>query len=136
MKNPLVEKYAVRVSSIFDSSDRSSKAVDAVAEAALRYFIVATAAILKESAPVTSDPKVVRGHYARVSKLFGRMEMLAEDAGMDSVKREIADSESRFKNYTIRGPQQYQVDVCKAISQVVNTWLSARNEWIKKRGES
>ena len=113
-------------------------------EVIYRISVLETCQSFCKSAPQTTDPNCLRGHYQMVDAFIHPVHdagaTLRPDRGPNTANERnsaqnnlalvVTDYRSRFSSFNASAPDQYASAISRAISAVLAVWLQFRNTFV------
>ena len=114
-----------------------------VQELLYRIQVLETCQMLCKTAPVTTDPRELIGHYQLVDAVLfcaGREHAFGipvQDQGKsqrkaagDNLNKVVTDCRKRFSSFQAKSPEQYRQSITAMISAVLVAWVQFRNTYV------
>ena len=112
-------------------------------EVIYRISVLETCQAYSKSAPQTTDPNFLRGHYQMVDAFIqcmtqerrygpdrGPNTANERNSAQNNLTRVVTDYRSRFSSFNASAPDQYASAISRAISAVLAVWLQFRNTFV------
>lgn len=109
-----------------------------------RIEVLETCQMLCKTAPVTTDLKVLAGHYQLVDaymqclgteRRFGTpgddRQKASRRTAAEAMGKTVADCRKRFSSFRPSGQEQYKRNISTLINTVLPVWLQMRNAYTK-----
>ena len=112
-------------------------------EIVYRISVLETCQAYSKTAPQTTDPNFLRGHYQMVDAYIqcmtqerrygpdrGPNTAMERDSAQNNLARVVNDYRSRFTSFNTTAPDQYANAISRTISTVLAAWLQFRNTFV------
>lgn len=108
-----------------------------------RIQVLETCQMLCKTAPVTTDPRALIGHYQLVDAVlhcaakerpFGlppkEQDKAKRKTAAENLEKILADCRRRFSSFQAKSPEQYRQSISAMVGTVLVAWVQLRNTYV------
>ena len=117
-------------------------------ELTYRIGVIECCKMFQNTAPSTTDAKILGAHYRMVDAYFHHLaqerqfgkaadpaQQKQRETALASLRKVIADYQRRFKSYRPGTPEQYAADISSTLQTLLPAWMQHRNCYIDIKKE-